>query len=352
MPEHTSPIGLALILSLALGLAAAEAPSFSLAVSEYPSWSGTFLTACDLGLVDAAEGRQGPLERKWSVDLVVRDTDYDSCITLFVNGNVDAACLTNIDSLAPSVSRRAVAILPTSTSAGADACLAQPGIADVKALRAIPVRGLAASVSQYAFDKGLEALGERPADYTFENLDPVQVGVALQGGQIQAGVTWNPVVLETLKAKPELKRLFDSSLIQGHIIDMVTASRESLARPGGREFACATVEVYYAVCRLMEGPLTRDLALAAMGRRFAKLGLEDMRVIVKETQFYSTPEKGLALFRGGDLRQVMAAHVLPWTVARGLVEKDRLPTLAYGDDATANLCFDTQYIEAVSRGKP
>jgi NitT/TauT family transport system substrate-binding protein len=330
---------------------AADTPSFSLAVSEYPSWSGTFLTACDLGLIDGAQGKLGPLEKKWQVDLVIKDTDYDSCITLFVNGNVDAACLTNIDSLAPSVSRKAVAILPTSTSAGADACLVPAAITEVKQLKGKTVRGLASSVSQYAFDKGLEALGEDPKDYTFENLDPVQVGVALQSGKIEAGITWNPVVLETLKANPTLHRLFDSSLIKGHIIDMVTASRESLDREGGKNWACALVDVYYTVCRLLENDKTRDRTLTAMGARFAKLGLEDMRVIVRETQFYSTPAAGLALFEGQELPKVMADHVLPWTLAKGLVDKAKLPLVAYGNDAKANLCFDPQYIRALRDGK-
>ncbi len=342
---------LSAVAGMLCGVRAAEAPAFTLAVSEYPSWSGTFLTACDLGLIDGAEGRLGPLERKWQVDLVVKDTDYDSCITLFVNGNVDAACLTNIDCLAPCVSRQAVAILPTSTSAGADACLSEAAITEVKQLRGVTVRGLAASVSQYAFDKGLQALGEDPKNYTFENLDPVQVGVALQGGKIRAGVTWNPVVLETLKANTALHRLFDSSLIKGHIIDMVVAGRASLERDGGKRWACAMVDVYYTVCKLMENEKTHDKTLTAMGTRFAKLGLEEMRVIVRETQFYSTPAKGLALFGGPELQQVMAEQVIPWALDKGLLEKAKMPTVAYGNDPKASLCFDPQYISAVADGR-
>ena len=329
---------------------AKDEPSFTLAVSEYPSWSGTFLTACDIGLLDAKKGKLGPMERKWGVDIVVKDTDYDSCITLFVNGNVDAACLTNIDSLAPSVSRKAVAILPTSTSAGADACLVQPGITTVQELKGKKVRGLSASVSEYTFDKGLEAQGENPADYTFENLDPVQVGVTLQGGKIEAGVTWNPVVMETLKANGKIRRLFDSSLIKGHIIDMVTASRESLEKEGGEAFACAVVDTYYTVCKLMEGP-KRDETLTQMGKRFAGLGLKDMRVIVKETQFYSTPEKGLALFEGPELPKVMKEDIVPWAQSKGLLEADKLPTLGYkAAETKVSLCFDASYIKRVKSG--
>ena len=339
-------IGIMMSAGFAMG---EDSPSFTIAVSEYPSWSGTFLTACDIGLIDGAKGKMGPLETKWKVDIVVKDTDYDSCITLFVNGNVDAACLTNIDSLAPSVTRKAVAILPTSTSAGADACLVQPDITAVTDLKGIAVRGLAASVSEYAFDKGLEALGENPKDYTFENLDPVQVGVVLQTGRIKAGVTWNPVVIETLKANPKIKRLFDSSLIKGHIIDMVTASRESLEKEGGKAFACAVADTYYTVCKLMQDPKTRDKTLISMGKRFANLGLEDMRVIVRETQFYATPKDALALFQGKELPAVMKDHIVPWTQEKGLVEKDKLPKLAFGNDATAALCFDPQYIETVAK---
>jgi len=69
--------------------------------------------------------------------------------------------------------------------------------------------------------KGLEALGENPKEYKFENLDPVQVGVVLQTKKIKAGVTWNPVVMETLKANPKVRRLFDSSLIKGHIVELI-----------------------------------------------------------------------------------------------------------------------------------
>ena len=38
------------------GVARAEMPTFTIAVSEYPSWSGTFLTAMDMGLIDGDAG--------------------------------------------------------------------------------------------------------------------------------------------------------------------------------------------------------------------------------------------------------------------------------------------------------
>lgn len=335
------------IISIGAYAQAENAPQFTLAVSEYPSWSGTFLTAWDIGLINGEAGEMGPIEKKWNVDLVIKDTDYDSCITLFVNGNVDAACLTNIDSLPPSVTQKAVAVLPTSTSAGADACIVQSNIKSLQDLKKVKVRGLSASVSEYTFDKGLEALGENPSEYTFENLDPVQVGVVLQNGDIEAGVTWNPVVLETLKANKKLKRIFDSSLIRGQIIDMVTASQESMAKPGGDNFGYAICDTYYTICKLMTGEATRDRTLKAMGKRFANVGLKDMRTIVRETQFYTTPDKALELYGSKDLPKVMEVDVIPWSVSKGLLEEDKLPTVSYDTGKDANLVFDPQYIEKI-----
>ena len=49
-------------------------PSFSLAWSEYPSWS-VFGVAHDVAkLVDGAKGKLGPIETKWNVDIVLRAT--------------------------------------------------------------------------------------------------------------------------------------------------------------------------------------------------------------------------------------------------------------------------------------
>ncbi|MEI6420703.1 MAG: hypothetical protein WCP55_00680, partial [Lentisphaerota bacterium] len=76
-----------------------------------------------------------------------------------------------------------------------------------------------------------------------------------------------------------------------------------------------------------------------------------MQIIVKETQFYSTPEKGLGLFKGQELPKVMKDHVVPWALEKGLVEKNKMPKIVFGNDTNAELCFDPQYIEAATKKK-
>jgi hypothetical protein len=116
-----------------------DLPTFSLAWSEYPSWSVFGVAEVD-GLLNGKAGELGTLEEKWQVDVVLHESDYDTCITMYGSQKVDAACLTNMDALNPSISRPSTMILPTSTSHGADACIVVDSIqsiADLKGKKSI-----------------------------------------------------------------------------------------------------------------------------------------------------------------------------------------------------------------------
>lgn len=337
------------VLASSVAILAADAPVFKLAVSEYPSWS-LFLSASDMGLIDGRPGKLGPIESKWGVDIELKDTDYDSCILLYGNGQVDAACLTDMDSLPPSLSVPSVAILPTSTSDGADQCIVVDGIKTVDDLIAVNVYGLDNSVSRYCFDRNLELAGKDPDKFKFVSQDPQAATIALQQGAAdhKAIMVWNPFCMEVKRQRKGLHTLFSSSSIKGEIIDMVTMSRKSLEKKGGKDFASAVADTYYAFCKGLIDAKTRDRHLKELGSRFAKLDLASMTQIVEETRFYDTPEKGLALFGGEDLPKVMQ-KVTAFCVKRGIVKS--APSVAYGDDPKANLCFDPQYIKAAAARK-
>lgn len=324
-------------------------PSFSLAWSEYPSWS-TFGVAHEVGLINGKEGELGEIEQKWNVDIVLKEADYDTCITLYGSGQVDAAALTNMDSLPPSLSLPTVAILPTSTSVGADALIVSEGITDIEQLKGKPVYGLALTVSEYTFARNLELLGQAEADYTFTNMDPAAAAIAMQQKQdgYDAIVVWNPFVLETLEKRPDTHVLFDSSTIRGEIIDMVVVSQASLDQPGGDAFAHAVIDTFYAINKRIEDPATRDDTLIALGHKFSHLDLESMKKVVEQTRFYKTPRAAVALFTGPDLPGVMD-RVLAFENSHGML--DTPPTIGYGsktDAPDAGFRFDHSYVEAVN----
>lgn len=365
--------GAALMLSLAAcdktseGSGETAAPAeekpagpFKLAWSEYPSWS-VFDVAHSKGYIDGAEGKLGPIEKKWNVDIVLKEAEYDPTITLYGTGEVDAVAITNMDILKPSLSRPAVAILPTSTSYGADAVLVTKKIKKITDLKKkkVEVRGLDLSVSEYMFARNLELKGQDPAKFKFTSMDPGAAAMAMQQKQkgMDAIAVWNPFVLQTLERRKDVRVLFDSTSIPGEIIDMVVVAKESLAKPGGKAFAHAIIDAYYAVNRDLADKAKRKDTLVAIGEKFANLSAEKMEKVVEQTRFYGTAEAGTSLFMDGPvlpgvskktLREIMP-NVVDFCVSHGIVDKK--PKIAYAGSADAkdaNLFFDPSYMKTVA----
>ena len=325
-------------------------PVFSLAWSEYPSWS-VFGVAGDTGLIDGREGSQGSVEKKWEVDIVLREASYDACITTYGANQVDAACLTNMDALGPSLSRPSTMILATSTSDGADACIVVGGIGSVQDLKGKKVFGLEKTVSEYCFVRNLELLGEKESDYQFSNMDPANAAIALQqkDPSVEAIVVWNPFVIQTLANRSDAKVLFDSTKIPEEIIDAVIVGQDSLARPGGEAFACAVIEAFYAINQRMADPSTGDATLIAIGEKFAQLDLETMQTIVKQTRFYGTPAEGKAILEEEKMTGIMS-KVVRFCTDHEMIGRE--PVLAYDGGTAADLRFDSSYIDKIDAEAP
>jgi NitT/TauT family transport system substrate-binding protein len=322
---------------------AKETPVLSLAWSEYPSWS-VFGVAHEKGLLNKAKGEMGSIEKELGVDIVLVQADYEACLSQYANGTVDAVCITNMDALAPATGRDSVAVLPTSTSAGADACIAV-GIDSVEALKGTPTFGLEKSVSQYAFERGLQVAGQNPADFEFKNMDPANAALAMQTGDaaVKSIMVWNPFVLQTLRDRDGSKRLFDSKDIPEEIIDMVVVGKDSLAKPGADKCVQAVLKAFYEVNKQLEASDTREATLKSLGEKFSSLGVEDMEVVVEETKMYATPETGVGLFEQDDFQIKTMPAVVEFCLTHDIVSEK--PTVGFGD-AAAQLNFDASYMKA------
>jgi NitT/TauT family transport system substrate-binding protein len=322
---------------------------FSLAWSEYPSWS-VFGVADEMGIIDGDEGKTGPIEDRHNVDIVLKEAGYDSCLNMFVSKNCDAVCMTNMDALIVSPNRDGIAILPTSTSNGADACIVA-GIDSIEELKDHKVYGLKGTVSEYCFARCIEEAAKsdgkeyKLSDFQFTNQDPGAAAVAMAQNQEthQAIMVWNPFVLQTLNDRPDAKVLFDSSQIPGEIVDMVVVGRDVMDKPGAVDFAAAVADTFYAMNEELAKPESGDKALVELGRKFSQLGLEDMKKVVEQTQFYKNVDEGLALMNSDEFRATMET-VASFCVEQGLVED---PQYGFGDDAGKQLLFDTTYLESL-----
>ncbi len=321
---------------------------FSLAISEYPSWS-VFAVASENGLINGEVGKQGTVEKKWGVDIKLIVADYDTCLTLFGSRTADAACLTSLDSLAPSVGCPATVILPTSTSVGADACIVSTStdprkLADLTVVQETTTYGLEKSVSQYVFERCLQLKGKNVADFKFSNMDPAAAAQAVQTNQanINSIMVWNPFVLQTLRTRTNSQVAFSSESIPEEIIDCVVASKASLKKNKGTEFACAVAETFYEMNKLLDNPETADATLVAVGAKFSNLGLEDMKIVKKQTQFYNTPDSALALIRSEKLKNETNPLLIEFCKKHEILSQDVKIGFTNSDDD--NLSFTDEYI--------
>lgn len=323
-----------------------DIPTFSLAWSEYPSWS-VFGVADLKGILNGEKGELGSVEEKWGVDIVLKEAEYDPCLAMYGAGQCDAVCITNMDILSPSSGRPGVMVLPTSTSFGADACLVTSDIKSVEDLKGKKVFGLEKSVSEYCFVRNLELLNQKEEDYLFSNMDPGAAALAMQQkNQAQeAIVVWNPFVISTLAKRDDVRVLFDSTKIPNEIIDSVVVAKESLEKEGGEAFACAIIDAFYQVNAAIADPQQRDDTLIAIGEKFANVTLKDMEKVVQQTKFYGTADEGEAILTGADLPNIMN-RVVDFCTSHGIV--DSKPTLVYGSKETdASVRFDASYIQKV-----
>jgi ABC-type nitrate/sulfonate/bicarbonate transport system substrate-binding protein len=308
-------------------------PVFVLAWSEYPSWS-VFGFAGEQGLVNPSEGGEmGELEKKWKVDIVLKQADYDTTMTQYGSGAADAVCVTNMDVLNLSLGRKTTIVLPTSTSAGADALISVEADSLEKLPKGSTVYGLEKSVSEYAFVRMCQKKGLNPADYKYSNMDPAAAAQALQTKQqsVKTIMVWNPFVLQTLRSRTDSHRVADSALIPGEIVDSVAFSNNSLAKPGGDRAACCIIETFYKANDM----LTNDEAFVALGAKFSNLNAEDMRQCCKETKFYGDEEIGMIVY--DDHFRKTQTEVVKFCVERQIVKKT--PSVGYGD-SQADINFD------------
>ncbi|MEO1482446.1 MAG: hypothetical protein AAFU77_10105 [Myxococcota bacterium] len=345
----------------AVGEKEEEAPKgprgpFTLAWSEYPSWSA-FDVASSKGYLNGKEGELGTFEEKFNVDIVLKQAEYDACLTMYGANQVDAVAITNMDILNPSMTRTSVAILPTSTSYGADAVIVdKKKVKNIKALKKFETKGLDLSVSQYMFARNLELQKQDPKKFKFTSMDPGAAAIAMQqkDKKTVSIAVWNPFVMSTLEKRgKDVKVLFDSTSIPGEIIDMIVMAEDSLKKDGGADAAHAIIAAFYALNQDMADEGKREDTLKAIGEKFANLDAKQMEKVVDMTRFYGTADLGIQVFTDGALLEGVTEkkiseimpEVVKFSTEYGIIEKE--PKITYGADGDGNLRFDPTYMKNV-----
>lgn len=115
-----------------------------------------------------------------------------------------------------------------------------------------------------------------------------------------------------------------------------------MGRPGGEKFAAAVIETFYEINRRMADPATGDDTLVAIGEKFSSLQLEDMKEVVRQTQFYSTPDAAIELLTQEKFQKETMPAVVDFCASHGIV--DSKPSIGF-DDPTAQVNFVTNFLQ-------
>ena len=122
---------------------------------------------------------------------------------------------------------------------------------------------------------------------------------------------------------------------------MVVLGRDVLEKPGADAFALAVIDTFYAMNLELAKPGTGDEALGELGKKFSQLGLEDMKKVVVQTEFYKTADAGSKLLTSDAFKETMKT-VEKFCVEQGLVEN---PQYGFGSASGNQLLFDPSFIE-------
>ena len=329
--------------------AAEEKTEFKLAWSIYVGWMPWGYLE-DSGIMDKWADKYGI-----SVD-IVQINDYVESINQFTAGAFDGVSATNMDTLSIPAGGGVdtTALIVGDYSNGNDAVIlkGEGGLADLKGQK---VNLVELSVSHYLLARGLDSVGLSEADLDgVVNTSDADMIAAYATKDVQAVVTWNPLVSEILGSNPEANNLFDSSDIPGEILDLMVVNTETLA--DNPAFGKAVAGAWYEVMGLMAAGDAE--ALTAMAEA-SGTDLAGYKAQLAATEMFFDPADAVAQAASADLPGTMTS-VAEFLFDKGILGEGApspdFVGIAYPDGtitgSTANVKFrfDTTYMQMAADG--
>lgn len=290
-------MGLALLGAVSLSPAQAEKKdSFRVAWSIYVGWMPWGYMS-DSGIMKKWADKYGITVE------IVQINDYIESINQYTAGAFDGVSATNMDTLSiPSGGGvDTTALIVGDFSNGNDAVLVK-GDGGFKALAGKPVNLVELSVSHYLLARGLESAGMKEADISVVNTSDADMVAAFATPDVQAAVTWNPLV-STIMEMPGVAKIYDSADIPGEIIDLMVVNTETLA--DNPAFGKALVGAWYETMQIMssdtvEGIAAREAMAAASGTDLAGYDAQ-----LATTQMFYQPADAVAFTQDAKLIRTM-----------------------------------------------
>ena len=330
-------------------LAAAEKTEFKLAWSIYVGWMPWGYLE-DSGIMDKWADKYG-------IDVeIVQFNDYVESINQYTAGAFDGVSATNMDTLSiPSGGGvDTTALIVGDYSNGNDAVIMK-GAKSLEDLKGKPVNLVELSVSHYLLARGLDTVGLEEADLaSVINTSDADMIAAFATPDVEAVVTWNPLVSEITGANPDAVTLFDSSKIPGEILDLMVVNTETLdANPA---FGKAVAGAWYEVMSLMAAG--DEAVLTAMAEA-SGTDLAGYKAQLAATEMFFDPANAVAQASAAELPTTMT-NVAEFLFDKGILGEGAPSAdfvgVAYpdgtitGDSSNVKFRFDTRYMQMAADG--
>ncbi|WP_028294385.1 putative urea ABC transporter substrate-binding protein [Oceanobacter kriegii] len=296
---------------------------------------------------------------KYDIEIeVVQINDYVESINQYTAGEFDACVMTNMDALTiPAASGvDTTALIVGDFSNGNDAIILKEGnsIADLKGK---PVNLVELSVSHYLLARGLDSVGMAEKDVSVINTSDADMVAAYGTDDVEAVVTWNPLVSEIM-TMPNANKVFDSSKIPGEIIDATMINSEVLAN--NPKFAKALVGAWYETMSIMSRNDKAGKEARAMMAEASGTDLAGYDAQLAATKMFYKPADAASFVNSKELPATMK-YVSEFSFQHGLLG-DGAPDADFigvafpngkvnGDMDNIQLRFTDKYMKMAAEGK-
>ncbi len=342
-------LALGVLAGAATPLAAEEKTNFKLAWSIYVGWMPWGYLE-DSGIMDK-------WAEKYGIDVeIVQINDYVESINQYTAGEFDGVSATNMDTLSiPSGGGvDTTALIIGDYSNGNDAVIVK-GDGGLEGLKGKSVNLVELSVSHYLLARGLDSVGLAESDLDgVINTSDADMIAAYTTKDVEAVVTWNPLVSEILGSGTDATNVFDSSKIPGEILDLMVVNTETLA--DNPKFGKAVAGAWYEVMSLMAAG--DEGALTAMAEA-SGTDLDGYKAQLAATEMFFDPAAAVAQASAADLPSTMTS-VAEFLFDKGILGEGAPSAdfvgVAYpdgsvvGDQGNVKFRFDATYMQMAADG--
>lgn len=230
------------------------------------------------------------------------------------------------------------------------------GTNSLTALKGKPINLVQLSVSHYLLARALEKNGMSEKDIKVVNTADADLVAAFGTSDVQAIVTWNPLLAEA-KKQPGSQLAFSSAQIPGEILDLLVVNTATLKKHP--ELGKALTGAWYETLQAMSG----DSSAARQARTFmgqaAGTDLAGFDEQLAATHLFATPQQALEFVQNAQLKATMQS-VAEFSFRHGLLGDGApgadvvgvsTPAGLWGNTGNVKLRFSDEFLKLAADNK-